>query len=232
MNKTKIACVEDAPKLRKHWVDELNKHDDFEVIFEVDDETGLYEHLSHGLLPDFLVLDLRLHDKLAGLEILEKIRADNLAVHVIVCSNYTEEDIMARTLMLGARAFVLKGAPSDITKAIRMVQQEGIFVTDYALEALLKVNTKLQTKVEEWQRRAEQGGNSANLPKLDNQQDQLRMLKLLCSGLTFKEIADKEKITEREVERRRDRLCVIFDAVNRYDLIYKAAKLGLDRHSV
>lgn len=228
MEKTTIACVEDAPKLRKHWVDEFNKHDDFEVIFEADDEIGLYEYLDNGAHPDFLVLDLRLHDKLAGLEILEWIRAKEVDIKVVVCSNYTDEDIMVGTLDLGAKAFVLKGAPSDITKAIRIIQQEGIFITDYMLDALRKVNSKLRTRLDDLQLRVSESSNASTtgvLPPLSS--DQLRILKLFCTELTYKEIAAREKITEKEVERFRERLCVLFGAVNRYDLVYKAAKLGV-----
>lgn len=228
MDKTKIACVEDAPKLRKHWVDELNKHDDFEVIFEADDEIGLHEHFGKGIFPDFLVLDLRLNDKLAGLEILEWIGHNQVDIKVVVCSNYADEDIMVRTLISGAKAFVLKGAPADITKAIRAIQQEGVYITDYMLDALLKVNAKLKAKADDLQLHVSEGGNSAapgNVPPLSN--DQLRILKLFCTEMTYKEIASRENITEKDVERKRDRLCVLFGAVNRYDLVYKAAKLGI-----
>jgi DNA-binding NarL/FixJ family response regulator len=228
MNKTKIACVEDNPKLRKHWVDELSKHDDFEVIFEADDETEMFRHFDNGTHPDFLVLDLRLNDKNdAGIDVLKWVGENRQSLgkdlRIIVCSNYADENIIAETLMLGARAFVLKGDASDITKAIRVVQQEEYFITKYAFDALLKVHGQLLKKTE----KMGQNGNPANLPKLDS--EQLRMLKYLCSGLTYKEIADREKITEKEVERKRDKLCLIFDATNRYDLIYKAAKMGLDR---
>lgn len=91
----------------------------------------LHSQRGRQFFYNLALLDLRLHDKPSGLEILEKIRADEMAINVIVCSNYAEKDIMVRTLMPGARAFVLKGAPSNITKTIRTVQQEGIFVTDY-----------------------------------------------------------------------------------------------------
>lgn len=228
MEKTKIACVEDNPKLLKHWLEEFSKHDDFEVIFEADDEIALVEYFEKGMFPDFLVLDLRLHDKLAGLEILEWIIAHKLDIKVVVCSNYQEEDIMVQTLILGARGFILKGATADITKAIRAIQQEGLFITDEMLKALLKVNAKLKTKVDDLQLRVSENGNqgtTGNLPPLTN--DQLRILKLFCTELTYKEIAARENITEKDVERKRERLCVLFGAFNRYDLVYKAAKMGI-----
>lgn len=227
MNKTKIGCVEDTLKLRKHWVDELNKYDDFEVIFEAEDEIELREYLETGLLPDFLILDLRLHGEPAGLDVLKYIAENKLKINVIVCSNFTDDGIIVQCLELGAKCFTLKGVPSDITKAIRMVQQENIFVTEDALQALLTINGQLRRKADEWKAKGPQGAHPATMPKLDD--EQLRMLKYLCSALTYKEIADRENMTEKEVERRRDRLCVIFDALNRYDLIYKATKLGLDR---
>jgi DNA-binding NarL/FixJ family response regulator len=228
MEKTKIICVEDNPKLLKHWLEEFNKHDDFEVVFEADDEIGLFEYLEKGVFPDFLILDLRLHDELAGLDVLEWIAKKGADIKVVVCSNYTEEDIMVQTLALGARAFVLKGATADIAKAIRAIQQEGLFITDDMLKALLKVNAKLKTKLDDLQHLVTEVGNtgmSNNLPSLNN--EQLRILKHFCTELTYKEIAKIENITEKDVERKKDRLCILFGAINRYDLVYKAAKMGV-----
>ncbi|MBX2889535.1 MAG: response regulator transcription factor [Saprospiraceae bacterium] len=228
MTKTTIALVEDSVKLRKHWVDEIKKQDDFELMFEANDENELATFFEKGQYPDFLVLDLNLGYENAGVEVLRQLQQSEASVHVVVCTHNVSEHIVAQTLALGAKAFVEKGTPIEITRAIRGIQREGIHVSEEVLTVLLRVIKGLEIQVNQLKIQVKENIGNQEAEKIPLITDeQMRVLKHLCAGLTFKEIAKKERLTDKGVEHTKDRLCVLFGATNRYELTYKAGKMGL-----
>jgi two-component system KDP operon response regulator KdpE len=75
-----------------------------------DGRTGLGQAALHK--PDVVLLDLNLPE-VSGIEILEKLKADNPALPVIVVSAQSTMRTIARTKELGANGYVIKYAPKS-----------------------------------------------------------------------------------------------------------------------
>ena len=81
---------------------------------------------THASLPQFILLDLKL-PKLSGLEVLERIRADQATRYiptVILTSSKQEEDLL-EGYRLGANSYVRK--PIDFNEFVEAVRQVGLY---------------------------------------------------------------------------------------------------------
>ncbi len=84
------------------------------------DGKGALADFSSGKF-ELIVLDLKLPD-LSGDEILEKIRALDPYVGVIVYSNNEDPAVLIRLINLGVDGFISKGAAADLWRAVRQIQ--------------------------------------------------------------------------------------------------------------
>lgn len=92
------------------------------------------------LVPDVLVLDLRLDDY-SGLDLLRNLKRLGLPTRTIMLTMSAQAGHVSEALQLGALGYVLKGAPSsELLKAIRNVMQGrrylGGDVADLVLQGL------------------------------------------------------------------------------------------------
>jgi two-component system KDP operon response regulator KdpE len=75
-----------------------------------DGRTGLVQAALHK--PDIVLLDLNLPE-VSGIDVLEKLKADNPAMPVIVVSAQSTVRTIARVKELGANGYVIKYAPKS-----------------------------------------------------------------------------------------------------------------------
>jgi two-component system response regulator len=88
--------------------------------------TGAYEDRDPGILPIVILLDLKL-PKVSGLEVLERLRADErtrLAPVVILTSSSEEQDLV-NGYELGANSYIRK--PVDFDQFSEAVRQLGMY---------------------------------------------------------------------------------------------------------
>jgi len=90
----------------------LEAEDDIKIVGEASNGNECVDMLAK-LVPDILLLDLRMPDK-GGLAVLEEINVDSLATRVIVLTAGEDDLDAVRAMRLGARGFVLKQSASDL----------------------------------------------------------------------------------------------------------------------
>ncbi len=93
-----------------------------EYLFSI----GRYEGRDAGLVPQLILLDLKL-PKIEGLEVLRRMRADprtQLLPVVVLTSSKEDEDIIG-SYRLGANSYVRK--PVDFTQFVAAVKQLGLY---------------------------------------------------------------------------------------------------------
>jgi len=77
-------------------------------VIEARDTTAGYRLFSERG-PDVVIVDLGLQDNgLGGLELIRRIRADDLNVRILVFSMHSDPVIVARALQAGATGYVVK----------------------------------------------------------------------------------------------------------------------------
>ncbi len=86
---------------------------------------GKYSDRDHEMLPQVILLDLKL-PKLSGLEVLERLRNEELTkyVPVVVLTSSAEESDLVRSYDLGANSFVRK--PVDFNEFLEATRQLGL----------------------------------------------------------------------------------------------------------
>lgn len=88
--------------------------------------TGQYSGRKLNELPQAILLDLKL-PKLDGLEVLEKLRADERTryVPVVVLTSSDEESDLVRSYKLGANSYIRK--PVDFMQFLEATRQLGLY---------------------------------------------------------------------------------------------------------
>lgn len=88
--------------------------------------TGTYEGRNTSLLPQVILLDLKL-PKLDGLQVLEKIRSDDRTrrLPVVMFTSSSEEEDMLKSFDLGANSYVRK--PVDFAQFSEATRQLGVY---------------------------------------------------------------------------------------------------------
>lgn len=98
----------------------LQNEDDIQVVAAVKDGAQLMEQVYRHK-PDVVVLDLNM-PQLGGIKCLERIRRENLPIHVLVLTAFSDGESMLQAWEHDADGFVLKtAAPRQTIAAIRQV---------------------------------------------------------------------------------------------------------------
>jgi DNA-binding response OmpR family regulator len=101
---TKVLVVEDDPGILRTVADNL-RFERYEVVTATNGATGYA--LRQREQPDLIVLDLML-PRLGGLELCQKLRAEDVQVPVLILTARSEEADLVRGLDLGADDYVTK----------------------------------------------------------------------------------------------------------------------------
>lgn len=135
MNNKVILLVEDNPDDELLTLKALKKHNIANDVVVARDGvealdylfgTGVYEGRDTSIMPEVMLLDLKL-PKISGLEVLKIIRNDDRTkvVPVVVLTSSIEERDLLESYHLGANSYVRK--PVDFTEFAEAVKQLGLY---------------------------------------------------------------------------------------------------------
>ena len=109
---TKVLIIDDHPIVLQGCRRMLEDAGVTDVI-EAADATSGYR-LFGDKRPEVVIIDLGLHDSgLGGLELIRRIRADDMNVRILVFSMHSDPIIIARALQAGATGYVVKDTAAD-----------------------------------------------------------------------------------------------------------------------
>jgi two-component system, NarL family, invasion response regulator UvrY len=211
MKMIKIALADDHKLLRNALAALINSYGDCEVIFEANTGREFCEMIRKKK-PDIAILDFNMPD-LNGHECSEWLKENYPDVHVLILSMYDTEMMLIKMLQAGVKGFMKKDIhPSELHKAIHSVVEEGYYYS-------AQTSTKLAGFFRD----------SSSTPiwsKIMTDQE-LSFMKLVCSELTYKEIAEELGLNPRTVDAIRDSLFGKLDVKSRVGLAMYAIKHGL-----
>ncbi len=159
--------------------------------------------------PDLAILDISMTG-IGGLEIAEEIRNKKVDTKVIFLTMHNDPLTAKKAILSGASGYIIKdNAFEDLLYAIRSVASGGKFISPSISEKVLNSCT------------AKEGENHILTVR------ESEILRLIASGLSNKQIADKLCISVKTVETHRARIMQKLDLHTTADLVRYAIRTGL-----
>jgi two-component system, NarL family, invasion response regulator UvrY len=150
-----------------------------------------------------------------GLETALWLHDNHPQIHILMLTMYDSELSLIRLLQAGVKGFLKKDIhPSELKFALQSVMQSGFYYSNHTTGKL--VNLFRNTN----------GGNN-NLQKAMLTEQEFEFLKLACSDLTYKEIAQKMGLNPRSIDTLRDQLFTRLDVKSRVGLAMIAIRHGI-----
>lgn len=194
--KAKLALADDHVLLR-NGLAKLLKSFDYRIVFEADNGKDFIKKIKENILPDVVLMDINMPymDGFATSEWLKKNYPD---IKVLALSMYDDDNSVVRMIRAGAKGYILKDAePLELKRAIESVLQQDFYHSELVTGKLI---------------RSVRNGSDQNGDDAFGLTDrEIQFLKLLCSELTYKEIAEQMDIKTRTIESYRD---LIFEKLN------------------
>ena len=120
------------------------------------------------------------------------------------------ESTIINMLKVGAKGYLLKDMSPDILfDAINIVHEKGIFYTDIVTQSLLKIKT-------------EEKATNEIIDVLKEREKEF--IKLACSELTYREIAEKMCVSPRTIDGYRDSVFTKLNVKTRVGIVLFAIK--------
>jgi two-component system response regulator DegU len=193
----RVVLADDHQLFREGLKRLLEPERDIQVVGEA--ENGLeVQRLVETLEPDVVVMDL-------GMTVVDGISATREIVRrwphvrVVILSMYAEEGHLFQALQAGASGYVLKNAAADqVAAAVRAAASGGAVVAPALAQKVLSEFRRMAAKV----------GVEDTLGQLT--EVELQLLRLVASGLSNKEIANRLCFAESTVK---NRLSVVFQKI-------------------
>lgn len=210
--KIKLALADDHTLFRKGIEELIGDFENMEVLFSVCNGKELLNKLSSSTsLPDVCLLDINMPE-LNGFETAKQIKEIWPGIHILAVSVYDSEFNIIGMLRAGAGGYILKDAQPDILrKAIEVLYNKGFYHSELVTG---KVMRQIISKPKE-------------VTPSELTQNEIQFLKLSCSEMTYKEIADKMGISHRTIDGYRDHLFQKLSIKSRTGLVMYALKTGI-----
>jgi two-component system invasion response regulator UvrY len=210
----KLALVDDHILLRNALASLVNSFDDCEVVHESNNGSEFVEKLSRAPEPDIVLLDLNMPEK-DGYETAVWLQEHRPGMYVLMVTMYDSDLLLIRLLQAGVRGFMKKDMPpSELRYAIHSLVKSGYY---YSTQTAGKLANLFRA-------------NARDNLRLQNSllsEEEIEFLKLTCSDLTYKEIAQQLRLTPRTIDVLRDQLFLKLDVKSRVGLAMVALKNGL-----
>lgn len=211
MSTVNIALVDDHILLRNGLAELINGFAGYRVMLEVDNGRELTQRLDPTNLPDIALLDIRM-PFMDGYATAEWLKKNYPSVKILALTMEDNEAAIIRMLRAGASGYLLKHTEtSEFRTALDTLVARGYYHSDLVTDALMKsLNGTVKAKT----------ARDLNAREID-------FLKLCCSDLTYKEIADKMCLSVRTIDGYREDLFQKLGVRNRAGLVMFAMREGL-----
>jgi len=210
MTTTSIVIVDDHQLFCTALSDLIGKYPGYEVLYTVKNGAELREMFyTPKHIPDIVLLDVVM-PVMDGFTTAKWLRKDFEHVKVLALSMNNDEESILKMIKNGARGYVLKDtSDAELKAALDAVSAKGYYHSE-----LVAMHMARMVAGEE-----KEGG------KLNERERQF--LKLACSELTYKEIADIMCVSPRTVDGYREALFEKLGVKSRVGLVLQAIQLRI-----
>lgn len=214
-----IAVVDDHKLFRAGLINlVLSLGEEFHIQLQANHGKELLDALEkidrdeNKSLPDLIILDVDM-PIMDGFETAEKLKEIYPQLKVLVLTMMQDETTLIRMLRLGIKGYLSKDVePAELKQALMSIHQKGFHYTDAFTGRLIEV--------------LKSDGTSDPAISMMNDRE-LTFLKLCCSELTYKEIADQMCLSPKTIDGYRASLFEKLEAKSRVGLVLYAVKNGI-----
>lgn len=210
----KIALADDHLLLRTALAKLIDGFNECLVVHQSGNGKDLIDAIKNGVTLDVAILDLNMPE-LDGLETAKWLQKNHPGIHILMLTMYDSEISLIRLLQAGVKGFLKKDIhPSELKTAILSVVNSGFYYSNNTTGRI--ANLFRQNK----------DGNM-NMQSTILSEQELGFLRLACSDLTYKEIAQKMGLNPRSIDTLRDHLFFKLDVKSRVGLAIVALRNGV-----
>jgi len=210
----KVAMADDHVLLRHALAALIDQSGTCQVILQASNGNELCRNLKTDCLPDIVILDMNMPE-MDGRETAIWLQANFPQVRVLMLTMYDSELALIRLLQAGVKGFMKKDIhPKELLHALHSVMDSGYY---YSAHTSSKLAGLFRESLE----------NSLTLQKVTLSDEEVHFLKLVCSEMTYKEIAHEMKLNPRAIDGIRDILFTRLDVKSRIGLAMYAIRHGL-----
>jgi DNA-binding NarL/FixJ family response regulator len=198
-----IAIVDDHTLFRNGVAALMSEFEELNVVFEAENGEQLQQMLVKHPLPQVILMDINM-PLMDGYTATKWVKEAHPEVKVLALSMFEDDKAVIRMIRCGAGGYVLKESrPSELLEAIKTIAEKGVYINEM-------VSGKLIRSV----------SGDDDLPAFSIKE--LEFLKLSCSELTYKEIADQMFVSPRTVDNYRESLFQKLNLKSRTGLVLYA----------
>jgi DNA-binding NarL/FixJ family response regulator len=181
-----IAIVDDHTLFRDGVASLMGEFEELQVVFEAENGEHMQQMLAKHPLPQVILMDINM-PVMDGYLATKWIKDHHPQIRVLALSMFEDDKAVIRMIKSGAGGYVLKESkPRELLEAIKIINNKGVYINELVSGKLIRTI-------------AEDGS-----PDLSRKE--FEFLRLCCSELTYKEIADKMFVSPRTVDNYRESL--------------------------
>jgi DNA-binding NarL/FixJ family response regulator len=210
--KVQVAVVDDHALLRKAIVKFVDSFEEYKVLLEAGNGRGLIVELSKQILPDIILLDINM-PVMDGYETAAWLKRHHPQIKILVLSMNSDEASIIRMLRIGAKGYITKNAePEELKLALESVYTKNFYLSEFISGKVISGLNKDVDKADE---------------PIALTEKEKEFLRLVCSELTYRDIATQMNISPRTVEDYRHSLFEKMQVKSRVGLVLYAIRHDL-----
>lgn len=197
----KIIIVDDHNLFTRALEEMINQFEGYEVMFCAENGRDFIEKLSESETePDVILLDLNM-PIMNGFETLEWIKVSKPDLRVLILSMNDDESNVIKAVKTGANGYLLKNIPpKQLKHALDQLIDNGFYHNELVSSALIS------------------SLNPQDEPK-ELKPQELKFIKLACTEMTYKEIADEMCLSPKTIDGYRHTLFAKLNLKSRVGLV-------------
>ena len=214
-NVTNIALIDDHVLLRNGLASIVRSFDGYSVLLEADNGKEFIQQLKTSQAPDIVLLDINMPE-MNGIETAMWMKENLSAAKILVLSVMDTDTVIISMLKHGARGYILKDSkPAIFKQALDSIRDSGFYMNELVSNKMLNYVTNEEDKIKK----------AHLISQLT--ENEITFLTLSCTEMTYKEIAEKMKVSPRTIDGYRDHLLKKLNVQSRVGLVIFAIKYGL-----
>ncbi len=214
-DKIKVALVDDHVLLRRGLAGVIDSFGQYEVIFEANNGNHFIEQVDKFGEPALVLMDINMPE-MDGFATTQWLKEHFPLINVLALSMYDNEASIIKMFKCGAKGYILKDTdPLELKSALDSIYSKGFYYSELVTGRLIHSINRMD-EIEN------QGSKKSFLSDRESE-----FLRLVCTELTYKEIAEKMCLSPRTIDGYRDTLFEKLQIKTRVGLVMFAIKNGI-----